>query len=598
MAKTNKKKEKRIDFKYNIKEYLGFLKQQKKIFILVLLLILVIEGLRIISQFLFKILIDNGTEFSTGAITSAAFTEILLIIAAVYISKTLIVSILVFFRLHTINRLDSSLMFNLKKKYFDHLVHLDYSFHTSHKTGSLISRLIRSGGAVERMTDVILFNFAPLLLQLTIVAISLAYFSGISMVIILITMVVFIGYSFIIQRKQEAANVKSINAEDREKGTISDIFTNIDSIKYFGKEETIKAKFKKLSTITRRLRIKHWDYFRWLDSVQTLILAAGTFFLIFFSMRQFLAGEITIGTVAFIYTVWVALGGHLFGFVGGIRGFYRSMADFQDLFEYGKRENKIEEKPDAKNLKIEKGEIEFKDMSFRYGKKNLFDGFNLKIKPHEKVALVGHSGCGKTTLVKLLYRLHDINYGSITIDGESIGDFKKHSLRNEMSIVPQECVLFDDTIYNNVAFSNPKATKQEVMKAMKFAQLDKAIADFPKKELTVVGERGVKLSGGEKQRVSIARAILANKKVLVLDEATSALDSQTEHEIQQDLEKLMEGRTSIIIAHRLSTIMKADKIVVMSKGKIVQLGSHRQLINQQGVYKKLWNLQKGGYIKE
>ena len=166
-----------------------------------------------------------------------------------------------------------------------------------------------------------------------------------------------------------------------------------------------------------------------------------------------------------------------------------------------------------------------------------------------------------------------------------------------MSIVPQECVLLDDTIYNNIAFSRPDATRQEVMDAIKFAQLDKIISEFPQKENTIVGERGIKLSGGEKQRVSIARAILANKKILVLDEATSSLDSQTEHDIQVALERLMKGRTTIIIAHRLSTIMKADKIIVLKKGKIAQSGTHKQLIHKSGEYRKLWNLQKGGYIK-
>ena len=166
-----------------------------------------------------------------------------------------------------------------------------------------------------------------------------------------------------------------------------------------------------------------------------------------------------------------------------------------------------------------------------------------------------------------------------------------------MAIVPQECVLFDDTIYNNIAFSNPDASRSEVVKAIKFAQLDTIIRDFPKKEKTIVGERGIRLSGGEKQRVSIARAILADKKILVLDEATSSLDSQTEHEIQRDLAELMKNRTSIIIAHRLSTIMSADRIVVMDKGRIVQIGNHAQLIKEAGKYKQLWNLQKGGYIK-
>ncbi|MBU1104215.1 MAG: ATP-binding cassette domain-containing protein, partial [Nanoarchaeota archaeon] len=218
--------------------------------------------------------------------------------------------------------------------------------------------------------------------------------------------------------------------------------------------------------------------------------------------------------------------------------------------------------------------------------------------PGERVALVGYSGSGKTTLVKLLYRLYDVDKGKIFIDGKNIKEFKQESLRGELSIVPQECILFDDTIYNNILFSKPSATREEVFKAIKFSQLDKFIRGLPKKEKTIVGERGVKLSGGEKQRVSIARAILADKKILLLDEATSSLDSKTEWEIQSALKKLMQGRTSIIIAHRLSTIMHADKIVVMEKGKVVQLGKHRDLIDEHGVYKELWNLQKGGYIEE
>ena len=196
----------------------------------------------------------------------------------------------------------------------------------------------------------------------------------------------------------------------------------------------------------------------------------------------------------------------------------------------------------------------------------------------------------------MLNRFYDVNSGEILIDGKNIKEFKQESLRGETGIVPQECILFDDTIYNNIKFANTKASRKEILKAIKFAQLNKIIQNFPKKEKTIVGERGVKLSGGEKQRVSIARAILANKKILVLDEATSSLDSKTEHEIQKDLQKLLQGRTSIIIAHRLSTIMFADRILVMKKGKIIQQGKHNELIKQKGEYEKLWNLQKGGYI--
>ncbi len=284
-------------------------------------------------------------------------------------------------------------------------------------------------------------------------------------------------------------------------------------------------------------------------------------------------------------------------FVHGIRNYYRAMADFQDLFQYGKIKNEIIDKPNAKPLKVRQGTIELKNIDFSYGERNIFKNFSLKIEKNEKIALVGHSGCGKTTLIKLINRLYDVESGQILIDNQDIKNFKQESIRGETGIVPQEAILFDDTLYNNIKFANLKASNKEIKNAIRFAQLDKVIENFPKKENTIVGERGVRLSGGEKQRVSVARAILANKKILVLDEATSSLDSETENEIQKDLQKLLKGRTSIIIAHRLSTIMSADRIIVMKNGEIVQQGKHSELINQPGEYKKLWNLQKGGYIK-
>ncbi|MBS3083469.1 ATP-binding cassette domain-containing protein, partial [Candidatus Pacearchaeota archaeon] len=285
-------------------------------------------------------------------------------------------------------------------------------------------------------------------------------------------------------------------------------------------------------------------------------------------------------------------------FMQGLRGYHRSIADFHDLFQYGKIENEVKDIPNAQNIQIKHGVIEFNNVSFKYNQNELFKNFNLKVDQNQKVALVGHSGSGKSTLVKLIYRLYDLDKGEIIIDGKNIKDIKQKSLRSELSIVPQECVLFDDTIYKNISFSNPKATRREVLQAIKFAQLDKTISKFPYKEDTIVGERGVKLSGGEKQRVSIARAILANKKILLLDEATSSLDSKTESEIQKDLQKLMQGRTSVIIAHRLSTIMSADLIIVLDKGKIAQQGTHNQLISKPGIYRELWGLQKGGYLGE
>jgi ATP-binding cassette, subfamily B, heavy metal transporter len=596
-TKKNKNEKKEIDHKYNLSVYWSFLKKHKKILILILIIGIILEVTNLVNSFLFKVIVDKGTEFSDGGITKLALINILWIVFAIWIGSVILKFIFTWFKVHFNNRLENNLIRDLKESFFNHIVKLSHSFHVSHKTGSLISRLTRGGGAIERLTDVIIFSIFPMVFSFIAVTSAIFFFTWKPVAVIFGIVICFITYSVIFQKKQRIYRVYANNAEDREKANIADIFTNIDSIKYYGREKTIINKFSNLADETKKAYLKAWDFWRWIDAGQLLILGVGLFLLIYFPLMDFLAGELTLGTIVFIYTVYGNLSWPLFSFVHGIRDYHRAMADFDSLFEYGKVEQDVKDKIGSKNAKITRGEIDFKNVGFKYGKRTIFKNLDLKIPKGKKVAFVGHSGCGKTTFVKLLYRLYDVSEGKIIVDGEDIRNFKQESLRGEMSIVPQEAILFDDTIYNNVAFSKPGAKREEVMSAIKFAQLDKIIKNFPQKERTIVGERGVKLSGGEKQRVSIARAILSNKKILVLDEATSALDSETEYEIQKDLAKLMQNRTSIIIAHRLSTIMHADIIVVMKNGKIIQMGSHRDLITEGGEYQRLWNLQKGGYIK-
>ncbi len=595
-----KDREKDIDFKRNLKLYLKFAKPYKWHFVFIIAIVLIMALANVVDKFIFKVLIDNGADYVSGKIMADSFVKVLLILLIVFFSILLIRVSGQWVKIHVLNRVSSGIVLDVKKKFFNHIVGLDHNFHTTHKRGSLISRLIRGSWAIDGITDFFVFNTAPIILQLIVAGSSVFYFDRASASVVAIMSVVFITYSFFIVNKQRKKRLIANDAEDKERANISDVFTNIDSIKYYGKEDRIKSIFSKLTYDTKQKFVRSWDYFRWLDAGQSLIIGVGLFFLIYFPLVKFIHGEITIGTLAFLYTVFFSLAEPLFGFIWGIRHYYESMANLQSLFDYDKLRNKIKDKPNAGNLEIKSGEIEFKDVSFTYkGKKErAIHHLNLKIAPNEKIALVGHSGCGKTTLVKLLYRFYDVNSGEVLIDGENIREFKQESLRGELSIVPQEAILFDDTIYSNVLFSRPDASRDEVMQAIKFAQLEKFVNNLPKREKTIVGERGVKLSGGEKQRVSIARAILADKKVLVLDEATSSLDSETEHEIQNGLEKLMENRTSVIIAHRLSTIMKANRIIVMEKGKIVQIGSHLELIKREGPYKRLWNLQKGGYLKD
>jgi len=595
--KTEEGKE--VNIKQNLGIYWNFLSKYKLLFFGTFFFVFLHEAKQIADKYVVKIAFDKSAELVAGSLTNEAFVSLALILLAILVCMTLFISVFGnWMREHLLIKLETKVIYDLKEKYFAHIISLDHKFFTTHKTGSLISRLGRGSGATERMTDSLLCEFAPFIFQSIVLFTSLIYLDKISAIVIAIIVTIFLIFNLVFQRITNKDRLAANKTEDIEKANIADILTNVDSIKYFGKEYWIKNRYLNLAKETARTSAKSFNHWRYISAGNSFILGLGTACLLYFSFKSFVVGELSLGTLSFIYTTYYSLLGPMFGFVHGFRNFNRSMTDFQDLFEYGNIESDIKDKPNASEIKISSGEIEFDNISFSYDKRKVFDNFKLKVPANKKVALVGHSGCGKSTLVKLLYRLYDIQSGSIKIDSKDIRDIKHESLRSEMAIVPQECILFDDTVFNNIKFSNPKATREQVMQAIKFAQLDKIINRFPQKENTIVGERGVKLSGGEKQRVSIARAILADKKILVLDEATSALDSETEHEIQVDLQRLMEGRTSIVIAHRLSTIMNADIIVVMKEGKIVQMGKHNDLIKKQGEYRKLWNLQKGGYLKE
>ena len=587
----------KIDWKYNLSEYWGALRRHKGLMWLLLLTIFVVGLTNIVPNFLFKEIIDKGALFAEGSLGLEEFYFILLIVLGLYILNAVVEIIALWFRNLYSSLIEVRIMTYLKMKYFRHIVKLDQGFHATHKTGSLISRMNRGIASVERISDAIIYSFVGPFLQMMIVGVSIAYFDIVSAVVVVGIMTSFVLFSILYQRTQEPLKIASNVADDNEKAGVSDVFTNIDSIKYFGRENWISKMFSKLAMKSETTNYKFWRSYSWLTSGQVAIIIIGTVILLTFPILRFLKGALSVGEIVFIYTTFRSLMGPIWGFIEGLQGFHRSVIDFQDLFSYGKVENNIRDAEGARSMKVGNGEIEFRDVDFGYTKRKIFKDFNLNIPAKSKVAFVGHSGCGKSTLVNLLYRFYDVDKGAVMIDGEDVRDFKQESLRGAMSIVPQECVLFDDTIWNNIKFSRPSASPEEVKNAIRFAQLDKIIREMPEKERTIVGERGVKLSGGEQQRVSIARAILAAKKILVLDEATSALDSETEFEIQRSLAKLMKGRTSIIIAHRLSTIMHADLIVVMKRGKIVEMGTHGALLRRKGEYYRLWKLQRGGYIK-
>ena len=599
MENIQETNEKKINFADNWRYYLGIAKPYKWTFFAIIILILIRATLESGQNLVFKFIVDGAEQMTAGAITSEAFFSIALFWIGVFFVSVVAIAILRFFRVDILNKLDVAMMFDTKSDIFGHLVSLSHAFHSSNRTGSLISRLIRCGNGIESITDFITFHGLPLIAKVGVLFVMIAFFDLTSAIIILVIAAVFIIFSVILLRKQQKANIERIEVEDKEKGFISDVFMNIETVKHFGKEARLKSLFARTASVTRKKYLKFWDFYTYTESGHDLILGAGTALILGFTVLRFMKGELSVGTMVFIYTSYFSLITPLYEFIWGVRRVFEGMADLQEVVKYKKVESSVADKPNAKPMKVSRGAIEFNNVSFSYGKKReIIENFDLKIKPGEKVALVGHSGAGKTTLVKLLYRMYDVNKGEVLIDGKDVRTVQQESLRAEMSVVPQECVLFNDTIYSNVVFSKPSASHTEVMRALKVAKLYDFVMSLPEKEETIVGERGIKLSGGEKQRLSIARAVLADKKILVLDEATSSLDSKTEFAIRGSLEQLIKGRTTIIIAHRLSTVMNADKIVVLEKGKIMQVGKHSDLAEKGGLYNTLWKLQRSGMLKK
>ncbi|MEK9177967.1 MAG: ATP-binding cassette domain-containing protein, partial [Patescibacteria group bacterium] len=324
------------------------------------------------------------------------------------------------------------------------------------------------------------------------------------------------------------------------------------------------------------------------------------FFLFYYGIKYWQLGLISIGTFVLIQAYYFSMADRLWNVSRVIRDVYEGYADAKEMVEILKLAHDVKDAPGAKAILVPKGEIDWKDVTFAFNMtRSVLNGITLHIRNGEKVALVGPSGAGKSTFVRLLLRLYDIESGEITIDGQNIAHVTQDSLRHNISLVPQDPVLFHRTLLENIRYGRRDATDLEVIEAAKLAHCDDFIESLPNKYETYVGERGIKLSGGERQRVAIARAILKNAPVLILDEATSSLDSHSEMLIQDALDTLMKSKTTIVIAHRLSTIKKMDRIIVVDNGKIVEEGTHDTLAEKtNGLYAKLWSLQAGGFLKE
>ena len=493
----------------------------------------------------------------------------------------------------------SSVIAKLKQQAFDYMIGHSHGFYANNFTGSLTQRVNRFARAFETLADRISYDVLPLGIQITGVSVVLWFTNPMITKVLIVWVLIFLGFNYAFSRWKLKYDVKRASLDSFTTGVLSDSISNQNTIQLFTGRRAESAYFREVTNDQARFTRFVWNLQGVVDSVQSFLIFIIEFLLFYFAIKYWQQGLLSIGTFVLIQVYLVGLAGHLWDFSRVIRNIYEAFADAKEMVDILKLRYDIKDIPNAGKLHVPVGEVKFKDVEFGFNdERKVLRGINLVVKPGEKVALIGPSGAGKSTFVKLLLRLYDVSSGRILIDGQDIKLVTQESVRQNVGLVPQDPVLFHRTLLENVRYGRRDATDAETLEAARLAHCDEFALSLPTGYGTYVGERGIKLSGGERQRVAIARAILKNAPILVLDEATSSLDSHSESLIQDALDKLMKSKTTIVIAHRLSTIRKMDRIIVVEKGKIIEEGSHEELLrNDSSLYGKLWNLQAGGFIR-
>lgn len=486
---------------------------------------------------------------------------------------------------------------------FDHLQRQSSSFHANRFGGALVSNANKFLGGYERFMDELTWSVTTGIVALLGSVIALATVSWQYALALLVSSIVYLlvmGRRTIRGMHYDRALA---DAESDRTAKLADNITNVATVRSFAGEDAENQLFH---TETERNKQTHWHLLRFV-AVNEMISQFGTSSI---NVLAFVGGLIAItafnaplGALFLSINYTMALSRRLWESNRVVRNINRALGDSATMTEILELEPGIKDPASPIQARINRGEIEFKDVVFAYPENvegtPLFNGLSLKIKPGEKIGLVGHSGGGKTTITQLLLRFMDIQSGTIRVDGHDISAIRQRDLRGRIAYVPQDPLLFHRTLADNIGYGKPGVTQQEIEAVAKMAHATEFIDKLPNGYKTLVGERGVKLSGGQRQRVAIARAMIKNAPILVLDEATSALDSESEALIQDALWRLMEGRTAIVIAHRLSTIQKMDRIIVLDKGKIVEQGTHKELLHiKNGIYAKLWGHQSGGFLED
>ncbi|MCI5043401.1 MAG: ABC transporter ATP-binding protein/permease [Aquisalinus sp.] len=479
---------------------------------------------------------------------------------------------------------------------FRHLHGLSLRFHLERRTGGL-SRIIERGiKSIDFLFRFLLFNIGPTLLQLIIVSFLFALrYEPVFALIAAVT----VGAYFWFTAASTEWRLKfrrEMNQQDTDANTKAiDSLLNYETVKYFNNERYETNRYNGAMEQYQKAAVRSNNSLALVNAGQALIFNTGLVMILVLTACAVMAGEMGIGTITSISLIMMTLYQplNILGFA--YREIKQSLVDMEKMFKLLDVPSEVQDKKDAQPLSVNAAAITFEDVHFRYEPdRPILKGISLAVPPGETTALVGHSGAGKSTISRILYRFYDIEKGSVLIDGQDIRDVTQDTLRKAIGIVPQDTVLFNDSIAYNIGYARPDATQTDIEKAAKLARIHDFITSLPDGYQSLVGERGLKLSGGEKQRVAIARTILKNPPILILDEATSALDSVTEHEIQQALRDVAANRTTLVIAHRLSTIIDADRIIVLRDGEIAEQGTHTELLALGGEYATLWHQQQEG----
>ncbi|MDC1133493.1 ABC transporter ATP-binding protein/permease [Alphaproteobacteria bacterium] len=472
---------------------------------------------------------------------------------------------------------------------FKHMHSLSLTFHLNRQTGGLTRAIDRGAKGIEFLLRFTAFEIVPTLVELITVGIVLwVTFGFIYAAVTVTTVLVYILYTIKVTEWRIAIRRKMNLADENASTKAIDSLLNYETVKYFNAEQVEADRFDAAMKVYEDSAVKARSSLSIVNIGQGGIIALGLFIVMGMAGEDIAKGNMSIGDFVVVNTFLLQLYLPL-NFLGFV---YREIR--QSLLDMGRMFALVEEKPDildkknAKNLDVQSGKIEFINVKFSFGNRVILKGVNFIVNPGEKVAIVGPTGAGKSTISKLLFRFYDPSSGNIKIDNQCLKEVTQSSLRSNIGVVPQDTVMFNDTIRYNISYAKPESSIDEINNVAKLSSIDKFIEDLELGYDTIVGERGLKLSGGEKQRVAIARALLKNPKIFIFDEATSALDTKTEKSIEKSLKKLSKNATTLVIAHRLSTVIDADKIIVLENGKIAEEGTHTQLINKNGLYSEMW----------